>query len=93
MKPTALNVFGKTYRIEYKPLEDVDGECHNKKALIEVDETLQGKDLAQTLLHEAFHAVFHRLGYSQAVHHDIEELMCDSFATFLIDNGLVKTPE
>lgn len=93
MKPQVINVFGKTYRIEYKPLEDIDGECHNKKALIEIDESLQGRDLAQTILHESFHALFHRLSLSQVVHHDVEEIICDTFATFIVDNGLAKIPE
>ena len=86
MKPQALNVFGKTYRIEYKPLEDLDGECHNKKSLIEIDQSLTGSNFTQTLIHEGLHALFYRLGYNQVIHHDIEELLVDQIATFLVDN-------
>lgn len=91
MKPTTLNVFGRTYRVVYRTFdEDIYGECKNKQALIEIDESLTGRDLIHTIIHESIHAIFHRLSYSQAIHHDLEELLSDTIATFLVDNDLVK---
>lgn len=83
-----IDVFGKSYKIVYVDLseEDKDGATDNKKSLIEIDKTLTGRDLQHTLLHEMFHAVMYRLSISQALDDGAEEIIADSFATFLCEH-------
>lgn len=90
MRPQVINVFGKSYKIEYKEMDELHGECHNTRATIEIEQSQEGKELIHTLLHEYFHAVIYRVGLGQVLHGDIEEIICETFATFLVDNGLVK---
>ena len=71
-------------------MEDDHGECHNLRATIDIDDAETGATLTHTLLHEYFHAVIHRVGLGQVLHGDIEEVICETFATFLVDNNLVK---
>lgn len=70
--------------------EDLHGECKNSQALIEIDSDQSGSVLLHTLLHEYFHAVLHRTGVTQAIPSELEEVICETFATFLVDNKLVK---
>lgn len=94
-----VNVFGKPYLVKY--VEDptlpgdehqVAGYCDNKKCEILVSSKLQKEEMTQTTLHEEFHAVFHRVGINQSVGREIEEVIVDSLATFLVDNYKV-TPK
>jgi len=86
-KAKCINILGKTYKIEYKDLSQQQcfGITDNRKGLIVVDKTLTGKELEQTLLHEFFHGVLYRTGSSQALSSEIEEIIVDSIATFLVD--------
>jgi len=90
VKPTVINILGKSYKISYLELEEDDGLCKNKESEIDIDKNLEGIELVHTLLHEYFHGVLFRTGVTQVLSDDIEEVICDSFATFLVDNGLVK---
>ena len=94
MKPQVVNIFGKTYKIQYKEMEeDLYGECKNDEFLIEIDRNQTGEKLIHTLLHEYFHAVIYRVGLKQVLSHDVEEMICENFATFLCDNKLVIPKE
>ena len=86
-KPKAINILGKTYQIHYKDLraDHAFGLTDNRKAIILIDKSLTGKELEQTLLHEFFHAVLYRTGATLAMHGDLEEVVVDSIATFLVD--------
>ena len=86
-KPKVINILGRAYKIEYKDLRLIGafGQTKNREALIEIDESLEGKELLQTLLHEYFHAVNYRTGAYAAMPGDIEEIVVDSIATFLVD--------
>lgn len=92
VKPKTINIFGKIYRFEYLDLEDqnIDGEHKAKLNKIIIDKNLKGKELTHTILHELGHALFHRMGWRQAIPHEVEEIVVDTFATFLVDNDLVK---
>lgn len=79
---------GKTYKIEYKDIrhEAAFGMTDNRKTLITIEKTLTGKELEQTMLHEFFHGVLSRTGASQALPNELEEIVVDSIATFLVDH-------
>ena len=87
MKPGCINILGKTYKIKYedKSKTDACGLTDNAKALIIIDKSLTGKDLEQTPLHEFFHGVFHRVGANQAIAPELEEIIVESIANFLVD--------
>lgn len=62
------------------------GITDSRRSLITIEKTLIGKELEQTMLHEFFHAVLARTGVSQAISHELEEVVVDSIATFLVDH-------
>ena len=86
-KPTVVNIFGKTYAIKYEDLSKahVYGLVDNKNALIMIDKTLVGYELQQTLIHEYLHAVFDRTSLTQSIPDELEEVIVDQVATFLVD--------
>ena len=88
MKPKCINVFGKTYEIKYDDLSKTDacGYTDNKHRLIVIDSGLKGDDLTHTLLHEYFHAILFTTSVTQSLSHDLEEVIVDQLATFLVDN-------
>ena len=83
-----IDVLGKVYQIIYVDLTqaDNDGSFHYDEELIQIDQSLTGHALQQTLLHEIFHAVMHRSSLSQAVGPSLEEVLVDLLATFLTDH-------
>jgi Zn-dependent peptidase ImmA (M78 family) len=86
-----LNIFGQEVLVIFK--QDFSKQtgwaglyCHDTKT-ITVDKELKGEELAQTLLHEFFHAVFFRVGLMQAkVSKDAHEMIVENFATSFIEN-------
>ena len=61
MIPAALAVIGKRYRIDQKDGEGDYGECFSDECRIEIRTTQCHQQQADTLLHEAMHAVDHEL--------------------------------
>lgn len=87
-KPIVVNVFGCAYAIKYDDLtkSEACGITDNKNRLILIDKSLTGDDLKHTLLHEYFHAVLYRTSVVQSLSHELEEVIVDQIATFLVDN-------
>jgi Zn-dependent peptidase ImmA (M78 family) len=87
-KPKVVNVFGKAYQIKYEDMSKTDacGLTDNKNYLIIIDSSLKGDDLKHTLLHESFHAILYRTSVTQSLSHELEEVIVDQIATFLVDN-------
>lgn len=88
-----VDVFGKRFKIKHDPALSAAGThgvtCVENK-LILIDPKLKGEEFNQVMLHEQFHAVFDRLGIRQAVKDEVEEMIVDALATFMIDNYVVK---
>lgn len=75
MKP--LNVFGKTIAVEFVSDLENAGEFYAEKSLIKVLKE-KDKDKEQLhLLHEFVHAICHRTGLTQAIPHELEEVICE----------------
>ena len=56
-----------------------------------IDSTLKGEDYMQTILHEIVHSVIHRVGINQSgVTDGIEEILCESISTALVENFSIK---
>ena len=62
----SLKIIGKTYAIEVKEGEGDYGECFSDQCRIEIRATQCQQQQADTLLHEAFHAVDHELHCSMS---------------------------
>lgn len=93
-KPAYFDIFGKRIYIQYKKLEeDMYGEYKSKEGIIEIDESLDGELLYDTLVHELIHALFDRVGIGHVVQHDVEEIICRCAAAVFIENDLVNIPE
>jgi hypothetical protein len=57
-KDWPLVIFGKRYRVEWKPASGKDsGECFNDKCLILVNPEIHPEQQRDTLLHEVCHAI------------------------------------
>ena len=61
MSPTSLAVIGKRYAVEWKDSEGDYGETFADQCRIEVRTTQCHQQQADTLLHEAMHAVDHEM--------------------------------
>jgi len=61
MNPASLAIIGKRYAVEWKDGEGDYGECFSDQCRIEVRSTQCHQQQADTLLHEAMHAVDHEL--------------------------------
>jgi len=86
-----VNVFGLNVpvkRVDRVGEDDDLGEYKDGEILI--SNKVSKKDFMTVLLHECFHAVSHRLGYRQAIDSGEEEIIADSFATFLVENFDIK---
>lgn len=57
----SLRIIGKTYAVEMKEGDGDYGECFSDQCRIEVRANQHHQQQADTLLHEAFHAVDHEM--------------------------------
>lgn len=57
----SLRIIGKVYAVEFKSEEGDYGECFSDQCRIEVRTTQHHQQQADTLLHEAMHAVDHEM--------------------------------
>jgi Zn-dependent peptidase ImmA (M78 family) len=90
-----LNIFGKKIRVLKKKnlIRDFGarGAYYSKLKLIVIDDEQVGTEHLQTLLHEMVHAVIDRCGIDQAgIGDGVEEIICESVATALIENFTLK---
>lgn len=97
--PKTIDIYGKPFKIKFQ--EDLTDEfgtpCDGiiDKETIYINTYLKEKDkkevLIQSILHELFHGVIRRLGLKQAnFSDDLEEIICDSFATYVAENFIVE---
>ena len=87
-----VNVYGQDYKIHY--VKDLaithgdDGACYPSRSRIEIEKDCNDKE--QTTLHELGHALFHRLGWSQGIDDNLEEIIVETYATFITENFEIK---
>lgn len=83
-RPPALRLGGRDYKFRYrlsKHMPDIDGLCHNAKALIDIRLGQLPIDETDTVLHEVFHAILHCQGREDGG--DVEETYVRALATGL----------
>ena len=72
--------------------EHIFGQCDYDSRTIYLDSGLKGAKRNNTFLHELFHALIHEYSIGQAnLSSDLEEVICDVFANFLVDNFYWRT--
>lgn len=84
-----INIHGQKWDIVkvFDMSEDCVGLCHSDKPLIEITHVVSGSLRKITIMHEILHAAFFRLGYRNAgIPSQVEELIVDQLATFLVEN-------
>lgn len=74
-KPETINIMGKEIKINYKNMKDLHGEFNLDKNCIDVSNKLKGKELTDTILHEAFHACLGYSGLNELLTSEIEEAL------------------
>lgn len=90
-KPTSLKVFGQRVAIKYvRYIKDAHGDYDYHTKQIRLEESLKGKLFVETLIHEAIHAVFDRVGLNQAIDHNLEEIVCDNVAKMIEENFVLE---
>lgn len=90
LRQLIMNIFGVKFKIvRDKKLDELGlaGQLHYHDKKIVISSSLKGEDYMHTLLHEMFHAVIRRTSIIQSdLHHDLEEIIVDSFATAVCEN-------
>ena len=88
---STINVYGESISVSIEEIDEGDdGEyCPINKA-IRLSNRLNDEDLDHTLLHELFHAVMDRLGFSEILKDDVEELIVDNLSQFIIEKYQIK---
>ena len=88
--PKTLNIFGVKFKIKLATLDGYLGMCDRRTNIIWIEKNQTDKEKLHTLIHEVGHAVYGRVGLTQAVSPEVEEILVESFATALIENKLIS---
>lgn len=84
------DIFGMRVKYIFKKLHvDLDGEYCHEQGKIYISSNLQGEALILALIHEEGHAIADRLGLSDIMTEDVEELFIDNFTRWLVENYLI----
>lgn len=84
----SIEIFGKTYKIEYRDLTEEHnfGYISHTHSMIIIDKNLKGAERELTIMHEFLHGVLTRVGVSQPLSSELEEVIVESISTFLVEN-------
>ena len=84
--PKSLKIFGQKFKVKVTNLNGFLGLCDRSTSTIyiEVDQTTEEK--WHTLLHEIGHAIIGRVGITQAISPEIEEVIVEALASGLMEN-------
>lgn len=84
-RPDSLRIMGRNFDIFYEDdLEGVFGTCHRSECEIEIAEGQHSIEEADTILHEALHAIFYLLNLNRDMSLKKEEAIVRPLATGLI---------
>jgi Zn-dependent peptidase ImmA (M78 family) len=89
-----VNILGEDWAVKYVPIvldprsmNEACGLCDHPAKTIWICSELDHKMTVITLFHELFHAYTRRSGiYNGMLSHDMEEIICDQFATVIAEN-------
>ena len=85
--PKSRMIFGQRWKIvvtDELP-EHVMGLCQKEEKKLYISKKINKEDVLHTLIHEMCHALIHRISLDQALHHEMEEIIVDSFATMMTE--------
>jgi len=69
----SITIMGREVKIIKKKMDDLHGEFNGDKNTIYISNKLKDKELEDTILHEAIHAVFFYSGLNELLAEDKEE--------------------
>lgn len=82
----SLEVFGNKVKVEIVELPNNIGGLYHCEGKIQINSLVADKDKMQVLIHEFFHAVFHRVSIDQTVGYEVEQIIVDTFSKALCEN-------
>ena len=83
-KPKEIIIAGRRFKIIYRSIEDY-GRFDYDRQIIIIRESLNEREIYQTIIHEAFHAMLYISGVSFAIDSErIEEAIIRCFDNFLM---------
>jgi len=93
--PKKINIFGKVHKVQITELHSngipVRGLFNPNNYHIYLAENQDDTEMFHTFLHECFHAVVNRVSINQSgLPPELEEVIVDSFSTFLVENFSFK---
>lgn len=93
----SFKVFSQNVKVHYHKKQIFDdsgrqiyGYYDLDKKEIHIAHHKNKEEMLHTVMHEAIHALQHRLGLRQWMSHDQMETMAETFATFIIENFNAK---
>lgn len=88
----SLDVFGAKIPVKKEDLSEVPvyGYFRSDTMEITIDKKLKGQTELHTLLHELVHALLHRTGVTQAISHDVNEIISENVATTMVENFEIR---
>ena len=87
--PKSINILGQDLEVIEGPLNHMYGCYDYIQKCIFIDTEVHKKwneDIQATFIHEMIHAISKRVGLSQSIDRDIEEIICESIANCITDN-------
>lgn len=89
--PDSVEVFGKKVPVK---LEEIDnnfgGFFYPYEWKIIVNKNIPHEEYFRVLLHESFHAVFTRTAIDQSVPYEVEQIIVENMARFIVENFELK---
>jgi hypothetical protein len=83
----SVNILGHEYKVFVLPPSkmpaNVAGLCEYPQRTIKLSSELKGEMLWLVLLHECRHAFHYEGGMTQIIHPQVQEIDCESFASFV----------
>jgi len=73
--------------------EQTAGDYCSRTKTIRIDSSLRGDEFLTTLIHELVHALSDRISIRQALDHQTEEIIADTFAKAIVENFRLKLKE
>jgi hypothetical protein len=86
--PKSVNILGHVYQVKRTPQkklpENTYGLCEFPTRVIKIANELHGELAWLIFLHECRHAYHWEFGFTQIMHPQVQELDCESFASFVL---------
>ena len=86
----SLNVFGQ--RVSVSVVKNLAlhygavGQYNPTEKSIQLEENQSRDEMTRSLIHEACHSMCHRVGLSQSISRELEEILCEGVSNLIFEN-------